>query len=65
MTMDLVNDNVEIAPLDREMMLAIMATILLGARIVAVRGQPIVKGEMSTCVEEAQLLLAEVERRCG
>jgi len=59
--MDQVNEN----PLDHELMLAFMSTVLLAARIVAVRGQPIPKAELLSCVQDAEVLLAEVERRGG
>ena len=62
--MDQINDMTP-APLDRDLILAFMSTVLLAARIIAVRGQPIPKAELATCVEEAEVLLSEVERRGG
>lgn len=64
--MDQVNDNITPAlPVDRVDMLAFLSTVLLAARIIAVRGQPVVKGEIIQSVEDAQTLMTEVERRCG
>jgi len=57
------NDNVP-APIDRAGLLSFIATTLVAASIVAVRGQPIVKGEIITCIDNAEIILAEVERRC-
>lgn len=63
--MDQINDNMTPAPLDRDLILAFMSTVLLSARIIAVRGQPIPKAELLSCVQDAEVLLAEVERRGG
>ena len=63
--MDQVNDNLTPEPIDRAGLLSFIATTLVAATIVAVRGQPVVKGEIITCIDNAEVILAEVERRCG
>ena len=50
---------------DRRQQLSIIATVLLAARVIALRGQPANHGDVVEAVSNADALIKEVERRCG
>jgi hypothetical protein len=50
-------------PEDPVGMLLFVSATLLAAKIIAVRGQPMNKGDVAECVDAADLLLGEVVKR--
>jgi hypothetical protein len=50
---------------DRTVLLGVVSTVLLAAKIISVRGQPINNGDINEAVSNAATLLGEVERRGG
>lgn len=63
--MDQIDESLKTPGYDRLGTIAFMATALMVAKIIAVRGQPIVNAEMIHCVDDAEAMLTELERRCG
>lgn len=52
-------------PADRILITSVIATGLLMAKIVGVRGQPMPKGDIIQCIDDAETLMTEIEARYG